>query len=127
MKGFGDIDRSQTATASSKMLSSEANTLAFESLRQNEFFPMQSYEAFLSKKYRIGKKTLFLNRDLTEEAKENMMEHIRVAEQKKQAKVQGRIEELAEQKRESELNSEQLKEMKSTELAMKKNLIKTNI
>lgn len=69
------------------MLSSEANSLAFESLRQNEFFPMQSYEAFLSKKYRIGKKTMFLNRDLTEEAKENMMEHLRIAEQKKQAKV----------------------------------------
>ena len=48
---------------------------------------MQSYEAFLSKKYRIGKKTMFLNRDLTEEAKENMMEHLRIAEQKKQAKV----------------------------------------
>ena len=88
---------------------------------------MQSYEAFLSKKYRIGKKTLFLNRDLTEEAKENMMEHMKIAEQKKLAKVQGRIEELAEQKREAELNSEQIKDMKTTELAMKKNLIKTNV
>ena len=69
------------------MLTSEANSVAFDSLRQNEFFPMQSYEAFLSKKYRIGKKTMFLNRDLTEEAKENMMEHIRIAEQNKQSKV----------------------------------------
>ena len=30
---------------------------------------------------------MFLNRDLTEEAKENMMEHIRIAEQNKQSKV----------------------------------------
>lgn len=44
---------------------------------------MQSYEAFLAKKYRIGKRTLFLNKDLTEEARETMMEHMKIAEQKK--------------------------------------------
>ena len=78
-KGFSEVDRSHNATASS-VLSSEANSLALESLRQNEYFPMQTYEAFLAKKYRIGKRSLFLNKDLTEEARETMMEHIRVAE-----------------------------------------------
>ena len=56
-----------------------------------------------------------------------MMEHMRVAEQKKQAKVQGRIEELAEEKRESLLNEEQLKENKNTAIAMRKSQIQNNI
>ena len=54
--------------------------MAFESLRKNEFFHMPSYEAFLAKKYRVGKRTMFLNRDLNEEAKEQMFEHLREAE-----------------------------------------------
>lgn len=39
-------------------------------MRKNEFFHMPTYEAFLSKKYRVGKKTMFLNKDLEEETKE---------------------------------------------------------
>ena len=80
MKGFNENDRSNVESASSSKLSSLAASAAFDSLRKNEFFHMPSYEAFLAKKYRVGKKTMFLNKDLDEEAKEQMLEHLRVAE-----------------------------------------------
>ena len=73
---------------------------------------MQSYEAFLNKKYRVGKKTMFLNRDPTEQAKETMQDYLRAVEQRKMAKVQNRIEQLEEEKREAKLNEEQIDEMK---------------
>ena len=70
MKGFNENDRSNVESASTSKLSSLANSTAFDALRKNEFFHMPSYEAFLAKKYRVGKKTMFLNKDLDEEAKD---------------------------------------------------------
>ena len=70
---------------------------------------------------------MFLNRDLNEEAKEQMFEHLREAEQRKQARVQDRIEQLAEQKREADANVQELADMKSAEIQIKQEWRKVNI
>lgn len=70
---------------------------------------------------------MFLNRDPSEQARETMNEYMRIAEQKKQAKVQSRIEQLVEEKRESEVNDQQLQDMRATEKEMRESAIKNNI
>ena len=45
---------------------SEAGSKAYETLKNNEYFPKQSFEAYVTKKLNKGKRTLFLNRDVNE-------------------------------------------------------------
>ena len=70
---------------------------------------------------------MFLNRDPSDQAKETMNEYMRIAQQKKQAQVQGRIEQLAEEKRETKANDQQMEDMRATEKEMRLSQIQNNI
>lgn len=46
------------------------------SLRNNQFFPKMTFESFLAKKICKGKRTMFLKRETSENARDHMQEYL---------------------------------------------------
>ncbi len=47
-----------------------------ESLKNNEFLPKVTFETFLAKKVNKGKRTLFLNKETSDQARDYMKQYM---------------------------------------------------
>ena len=65
------FDRART-----QINASQAEAEMFASLKNNEFLPEVTFENFLSKKMNRGKRTLFLNKPTSEDARDYMKEYM---------------------------------------------------
>lgn len=81
------------------------------SLKNNEFFPKVTFDSFLAKKLSKGKRTMFLNRETPENAREHMQEYMAQSKDNAEARAMQRIVDLDEERKENQILAEQVQEL----------------
>ena len=88
--------------STSIMTAEDHNVL--QNLKKNEFLPKMTFDDFVSKKLGKGKRTLFLNRATSENARAFMQEYMQQSQAKAQAAAEKRVQQI-EQEREENLRN----------------------
>ena len=101
-------------TRSGSQMTAEDRSV-LESLKKNEFLPKVTFDDFLSKKLGKGKRTLFVNKGTSENARQFMKEYMQQAQAKAQAAAESRVIQIEEERNENARHKEQELELREIE------------
>ncbi len=92
-------------------MNSQAEQQVMESLKNNEFLPKVTFETFLAKKVNKGKRTLFLNKETSDQARDYMKEYMQQSKARALQRAEDRVNQLDEERLENAIASEQFQEL----------------
>ena len=108
-----DLMMGAETRSGSQMTAEDRSVL--ESLKKNEFLPKVTFDDFLSKKLGKGKRTLFVNKGTSENARQFMKEYMQQAQAKAQAAAESRVIQIEEERNENARHKEQELELREIE------------